>query len=91
MAKKSVSLSVGRGEKLPTERGAGLTGEPVRPVRVRVLLVEERQHRVDRLPPHRRGGGVVEIDERVLLVLLVLLVQGVHGASRHGSHATDER
>jgi hypothetical protein len=27
MAKKSVSLSVGRGEKLPTERGAGLTAK----------------------------------------------------------------
>ena len=27
MAKKSVSLSVRRGEKLPTERGAGLTAK----------------------------------------------------------------
>ena len=27
MAKKSVSLSVGRGEKLPTSKGAGLTAK----------------------------------------------------------------
>jgi hypothetical protein len=27
MAKKSVSLSVGRGEKLPTKQGAGLTAK----------------------------------------------------------------
>jgi len=27
MAKKSVSLSVGRGEKLPTSQGAGLTAK----------------------------------------------------------------
>jgi hypothetical protein len=27
MAKKSVSLSVGRGEKLPTSRGSGLTAK----------------------------------------------------------------
>lgn len=27
MAKKSVSLAVGRGEKLPTKQGAGLTAK----------------------------------------------------------------
>ena len=41
---------------------AGVAGEAVRAARVGEALGEERQHRLDRLGPHRRRRRVVEVD-----------------------------
>jgi hypothetical protein len=57
------------------EGGAGGAGEAVRPRGVGELLVEERQHRLDRLATHRRAGRMVEVDE----------------LAGHGNHATGGR
>ena len=43
------------------ERLAGLPGHGVGARRVAEPLGQERQHGLDRLGPHRRGGGVVEV------------------------------
>ncbi len=43
----------------------GIAGEAVRTARVGEALGEERQHRLDRLGAHRRGGRVVEVDQAV--------------------------
>ena len=41
----------------------GVPGEAMRPARVGEALGEERQHRLDRVRPHRRRRRMIEVDE----------------------------